>query len=102
VAEVFVNGKMAGVLWMSPFRVDVTGMLVGGGNNLKILVTNTWNNFVRGPKYSKPIEVPGPLQGHFGMAAKEVFNNEMYPWDQRELKMISKDLPVSGLIGNII
>jgi len=101
VAEVFVNGKNIGVAWMSPYRLNVSGVLSKGKNKLKVLVTNTWNNFVRGPRYEKPIEVTEGLQGHFGKTARDVFNNEMYPWDQRELKIIGKYLPVSGLIGPI-
>ena len=101
VAEVFVNGMDAGVVWMSPFRVDVTDKVFSGKNRLKILVTNTWNNFVRGPRYEKPIEIPEELQEHFGKAARDVFNNEMYPWDQEALKIIGKDLPASGLIGPV-
>lgn len=101
VAEVFVNGQNAGVTWMVPYKLNVTGMLSKGKNKLKVLVTNTWNNFVRGPRYEKPIEIPEELQSHFGKAARDVFNNEMYPWDQQELRIIEKNLPVSGLIGPI-
>ncbi|HPS54229.1 MAG TPA: glycosyl hydrolase [Sedimentisphaerales bacterium] len=101
VAEVFVNGKNAGVAWMSPYKVNITGMLSEGKNKLKVLVTNTWNNFVKGPRYEKPMEISEELWEHYGKAPRDVFNNEMYPWDQQELKMIDKNLPVSGLIGPV-
>ena len=101
VAEVFVNGNNAGVAWMSPYRVDVTGMLSEGKNELKVLVTNTWNNFVRGPRYEKPLEIAEELWEHYGKAEREVFNNESYPWDQKELKFINERLPDSGLIGPV-
>jgi len=101
IAEVFVNGQNAGISWITPHKLNVTPMLKKGKNNLRVLVTNTWNNFVRGPRYKKPIEIPEDLQPHFGKAARDVFNNEMYPWDQRELKKINKHLPLSGLVGPV-
>jgi hypothetical protein len=44
MAEVEVNGTPAGVLWMAPFRIDITGYVKPGNNTLKIKVTNTWQN----------------------------------------------------------
>ncbi|MCF7975918.1 MAG: hypothetical protein K9N55_19030 [Phycisphaerae bacterium] len=44
VAEVFVNGKSAGVLWKAPFRADVTSLVQPGANQLKIEVMNQWIN----------------------------------------------------------
>ncbi|MDR0567441.1 MAG: hypothetical protein LBG47_10495 [Prevotellaceae bacterium] len=44
MAEVEVNGKPVGVLWIAPFKVDVTGYVKAGNNTLKIKVTNTWQN----------------------------------------------------------
>jgi hypothetical protein len=39
-----LNGKDLGLVWTSPFTVDVTQVLTKGKNNLVIEVTNTWNN----------------------------------------------------------
>ncbi len=44
VAEVAVNGKYLGILWKRPFKVDVTGALQAGSNQLVIEVTNLWVN----------------------------------------------------------
>lgn len=44
IAEVTVNGKPLGILWESPFRVDVTSALKPGSNALEIKVTNLWVN----------------------------------------------------------
>ncbi len=44
LAEVAVNGKPLGVVWKTPFRVDVTSALKPGANNLEIKVTNLWVN----------------------------------------------------------
>lgn len=38
VAEVFINGKSAGILWKKPFSVDITDLVKKGENELKIEV----------------------------------------------------------------
>jgi len=44
IAEVYLNGKSAGVLWKAPFRAEVTSLLQEGTNTLEIKVTNLWAN----------------------------------------------------------
>lgn len=44
VAEVFVNGQSAGVLWTPPFRIDLARWARSGANELEIRVANTWVN----------------------------------------------------------
>ena len=51
LAEVSVNGKSAGVVWTSPFQVDVTPYLHAGTNALEIRVVNTWHNWRLANKY---------------------------------------------------
>ena len=48
VAEVFCNGTRAGVAWMQPYHLDVTMRLHAGSNNLRVLVTNTPQNYAAG------------------------------------------------------
>ena len=48
LAEVFVNGQSAGVLWKPPFRADITSFLKPGKNALKIEVVNLWINRLTG------------------------------------------------------
>jgi hypothetical protein len=48
LAEVFVNGKSCGVMWTPPYRVDITKALRPGKNELRIEVTNTWFNRLKG------------------------------------------------------
>ena len=48
VAEVTVNGKLLGILWKPPYKVDVTGLLKPGKNELKIDITNLWANRLAG------------------------------------------------------
>lgn len=44
VAEVVVNGKSLGILWKAPYKVDLTGAIATGSNQLTIKVTNLWVN----------------------------------------------------------
>jgi hypothetical protein len=48
VAEVYVDGKRAGVIWRPPYRVDVTDFLHAGSNQLRIVVANTAINELAG------------------------------------------------------
>jgi len=43
-AQLKLNGKDLGVLWKPPYRVNVTDVLTGGGNQLEVRVTNLWPN----------------------------------------------------------
>jgi hypothetical protein len=44
LAEVTVNGKLLGIVWKQPFRVNVTAALKPGENTIVVKVTNLWVN----------------------------------------------------------
>jgi hypothetical protein len=44
IAEVTVNGKALGVLWLPPYRVEMSGAVRSGSNRLEIRVANLWAN----------------------------------------------------------
>jgi hypothetical protein len=44
MARVSLNSKDLGILWKSPYRVDLTAALKAGENDLEIRVTNLWVN----------------------------------------------------------
>jgi len=44
LAEVTVNGRALGIVWKTPFRVDLTGALRPGSNEVQVKVTNLWVN----------------------------------------------------------
>jgi hypothetical protein len=44
VAEVFVNGKPAGIAWKPPYEVDVGGLVAAGTNKVEVRVANLWVN----------------------------------------------------------
>jgi hypothetical protein len=56
LAEVAVNGKYLGIQWKTPFKVDVTGVLKPGSNQIVIEVTNLWVNRLIGDQQSYAVK----------------------------------------------
>ncbi len=56
IAEIYVNGKSAGILWKPPFKADITALLRSGENELKIEIVNMWANRLTGDNLLKPEE----------------------------------------------
>jgi hypothetical protein len=52
VAEVYLNGKSAGILWKEPFSLDITDLVHAGENELKIEIVNQWINRLTGDMLS--------------------------------------------------
>jgi len=50
LAEVSANGKPLGIAWKTPYRVDATGALKPGENQIEIKVTNGWANRIIGDR----------------------------------------------------
>ena len=48
IAEVNINGKDKGIVWTSPFRVEISDALQNGENTLEIKMVNSWYNRVAG------------------------------------------------------
>lgn len=44
LAEVTVNGKPLGIVWKTPFRLDVTSAMQPGDNTVEVRVANLWVN----------------------------------------------------------
>jgi hypothetical protein len=56
LAEVAVNGRYLGILWKTPFQVDVTAALKPGSNQIVIGVTNLWVNRLIGDQQSYAVK----------------------------------------------
>lgn len=54
LAEIFVNGKSAGILWKKPYAADITKYVRVGQNELKIEIVNMWSNRLTGDMLSDP------------------------------------------------
>jgi hypothetical protein len=61
VAEIWLNGKRVGVSWYRPYRVDITGHLKEGSNELRVDVTNILKNYLTDGEYSHPSGLLGPV-----------------------------------------
>jgi hypothetical protein len=81
LAAVYVNDKYCGVVWTAPYRVDITGALHPGKNQLRIEVTNTWAN---------------RLTGDASLPEKERIT-----WTTATLSMKDKPLLKAGLLGPV-
>lgn len=57
VAEVIVNGRSAGIVWLSPYRIDIGHLVRTGDNSIEIKVANLWTNRLIGDKQpgAKPV-----------------------------------------------
>ncbi len=43
-ARVILNGTDLGVLWVSPYKIDITKFVKSGSNNIELQVANLWTN----------------------------------------------------------
>ena len=50
IASVTLNGKDIGITWTKPFRVEMTGALKAGQNQLQVTVVNSWQNRLIGDR----------------------------------------------------
>ena len=92
IAEVHLNGKNAGIIWMRGQTVDISSFARVGQNKLIVLVTNTLINRVSVMKKAKP--VPKELVPYYGAGTKEAAMKTA-----REFGF--KALPASGLLGPV-
>ena len=69
VAEVKVNGKSAGIIAGQPFRLDVSGFLTLGNNDVSVSVYGTLKNTL-GPFHNNP-ELGSAWPGSFQKGAKD-------------------------------
>ena len=48
IAEVTLNGKRLGLVWLPPYRIEISGAVHAGTNQLEIRVANLWANRLNG------------------------------------------------------
>jgi hypothetical protein len=110
LAEVEINGKSVGVLWIAPFKADITKYLTAGKNSIKIKVTNTWvNRLIGDEQYPEDFEWKVRDNGQRAMTALPdwVLNDEPRPVKERKAftpwYYYGKDskLAPSGLLGPV-
>jgi len=110
MAELFVNGKSAGILWKPPFKADITSLVKAGKHRLEVRVTNPWRNRLIGDE-QKPQQMDWRKQGTKGFVLKEwpewLLNGQPKPDDGRitftSWRHYNKDseLHPAGLMGPV-
>jgi len=98
VAEVFVNGSSAGVLWKAPRCLDLTDWLSEGENELSIKVVNVWINHMLSPDLIEP-KPESPLSEnwpYFTEKMTQIRDRRLYAHKERER---INSLQPSGLNG---
>ncbi len=53
IAQVALNAHGLGVVWTSPFRIEITKALKSGGNTLEVTMANSWQNRLIGDRGKK-------------------------------------------------
>ncbi len=104
VAQITLNGHDLGVLWLSPFTVDITSALVSGENKLEIEITNQWTNRLIGDERF-------PANDGYDKSGEKMpqwyVNNQPMPQSERTsfctAQFYSKNSPLmsSGLLGPV-
>ncbi|MBA7513840.1 hypothetical protein ES705_05858 [subsurface metagenome] len=51
LAEVKLNGESSGIIWIAPFRIDITELVKVGTNKLELEVVNLWPNRLIGDQF---------------------------------------------------
>jgi hypothetical protein len=54
LATVSINSKKLGVLWTSPWRIDITSAIKPGSNLIEVAATNVWANRLIGDEQQPP------------------------------------------------
>lgn len=100
MARVKLNGKDLGVVWCAPWRIEITGAIKSGDNQLEIEVANRWMNRMIGDKQPADANVrtvecpPGFLGGKPLKAGRYTFSTHD-PYNAKS------PLVPSGLLGPV-
>jgi alpha-L-rhamnosidase len=89
VAEVFVNGKSAGILWKKPYQVDISQLVQPGTNDLKIELVNLWINRLTGDMLLDP-------KDRFCQTNQSYMTSEVWPGGDEPFR-----IQTAGLLGPV-
>ncbi len=100
MARVKLNGKDLGVVWCAPWRVEVTGAMKVGDNQLEIEVVNRWANRMIGDK--QPADANArTVQCPPGFLGGEKIQTGRYTFSTAEPYDAQSPLLPSGLLGPV-
>ena len=100
MARVKLNGKDLGVVWCAPWRVEVTGAIKAGENQLEIEVVNRWANRMIGDK--QPADANArTVKSPDGFLGGEEFKAGRYTFSTHDPYNAQSALVPSGLVGPV-
>ena len=100
IAEVYINGTKAGDILMHPYRIDITGLLTNGINNIKLVVTNCLINRMIDSEYKEEPLKPIINEWPYATGAMEEARKErLYNWRERDM---IKEPVKSGILGEVV
>jgi hypothetical protein len=100
LARVKLNGKDLGVVWCAPWRVEVTGVLKSGENQLEIEVANRWPNRLIGDKQPSDANAR-TVKSPDGFLGGEEFKTGRYTFTTHDPYGADSPLLPSGLLGQV-
>jgi hypothetical protein len=89
LAEVIVNGKSAGVLWTTPFKINIGDYVRAGENRLEIKITNMWINRLTG-------DMELPVEKRFCKTNQPYVTKDRSAWGDETFR-----IQRSGLLGPV-
>jgi hypothetical protein len=100
MARVKLNGKDLGVVWCAPWRVEVTGALKAGENQLEIEVVNRWTNRMIGDKQPGDAN-PRTVKSQDRFLGGEEFKTGRYTFSTHDPYKAQSPMLPSGLLGPV-
>jgi hypothetical protein len=102
IARVKLNGKDLGVVWCAPWRIEISGALKEGENNLEIEVANRWVNRLLGDKQAPDANVR-TVKFENGLMGGREFKTGRYTFTTRSAmgSFKFKEPLSSGLLGPV-
>jgi hypothetical protein len=100
MARVKLNGRDLGVVWCAPWRVEVTGAIKAGDNQLEIEVVNRWANRLIGDKQPADANVR-TLECPPGFFGGQQFKTGRYTYSLHDAYNAQSPLDPSGLLGPV-
>ena len=102
IALVKLNGKELGVIWCAPWRIEISGALKEGNNELEIEVANRWINRLLGDKLEPDANVR-KVKFENGLLGGKEFTTGRYTFTlEQALRSFNFTEPLpSGLLGPV-
>lgn len=107
-ARIYINNKERGVLWIAPFKTDITDALVTGKNDIRIEVTNLWSNRLIGDEgfpdtsgFEKATHVPTNKMVGWYVQNKPMPAGQRTTFTTQNFYKSTDPLVSSGLIGPV-